>query len=166
MDNQVTIIEITADYLYLIILGDKSTIDDLVNDIKVSNPTDSTKYISVKIDNPAANKSFELTNVLNKDVIVADGVETAQCYTFAEGYNNQSYMLMTVQEDNNTYVLGYPKFNLDEEDPEIIIENWFKKKIKNIPNGIKKNMKSITVVGIETNILVMATKIKKKKQKN
>lgn len=169
-DSQVTIIEITADYLCLVVLGDKSTIDDLITDINLVNPSDSTQFIAVKIDNPTANKCTELTNLYNcnktsnKSVVLDEGIETAQCYTYAEGYNNQSYMLMNITEENDKYILGYPKFELgDEEDPEIIIENWFKKKVKRLPSGIKKNMKLITVVGSQSNILVIATKIKNKK---
>ena len=175
-DNQVTVIEITADYLYLVIIGDKSSIEYLINEIKKYNTSDIEQYIAVKINNPSANKCCELTKSLNKyididsidinkikTVIIDDGVETAQCYTYAEGYNNQSYMLMTLIENDNNYILGYPKFELgDEEDPEIIVEEWFKKKIKKFPKDIKKNMKLITVVGTNTNILVIATKISKK----
>ena len=185
VDDQVTIIEITADYLILIILGDKLSIDAMISDLEKNNPSDSTQYFSVKIDNPSANKCHELMKTINqnidienidsnatdyhkiKSVVVDDGVESAQCYTYAEGYNNQSYMLMTMSEQDGKYILGYPKFELflDEEDPEIIAENWLKKKIKKIPAGIRKNMKLITVVGTNANILVMATKITKKKDK-
>jgi len=169
LDNQVTVIEISADYLCLIILGDKNVIDDLIDDIKTINPTDKTQYISVKIDNPTANKCNELMNSfesdpLTKTVLIDDGVEVAQCYTYAEGYSSKTYMLMTVSEDVGSYTLGYPKFDLgDEEDPETLVEDWFKKKIKKVPNGVKKNIKYITVVGTDTNILVIATKLKKKK---
>lgn len=173
VDNQVRIIEITADYLCLIVLGDKITIDELIEGIKISNPESCTQYIAIKIDNPIANKCFELEKTLNttqdkyKNVVLDDGVETAQCYTYAEGYHSQSYMLMTINEDENKYILGFPKFELgDEEDPEIIIEGWFKKRVKKLPSGIKKNMKLIAVVGPQTNILVIATKIKNKKKKN
>lgn len=170
VDNQVTVIEITADYLCLVVLGDKITIEDLITDIKLENPSDPTQYIAVKIDNPTANKCAELSELKelykSKNVVLDDGIETAQCYTYAEGYNNQSYMLMNITEEDSKYVLGYPKFELgDEEDPEIIIEGWFKKKVKRLPSGIKKNMKLITVVGPETNILVIATKIKNKRKK-
>ncbi len=186
VDDQVTIIEITADYLFLIILGYKSSIDMMISDLKKNDSSDATQYFSVKIDNPSANKCYEIMKTINqnadidienidpnaldyhkiKSVIVDDGVESAQCYTYAEGYNNQSYMLMTMSEQDGKYVLGYPKFELiDEEDPEIIVENWLKKRIKKIPAGIRKNMKLITVVGKDANILVMATKITKKKNK-
>lgn len=176
IDNQISVIEITADYLCLIILGDKKSIDDLSMKLNVDKKN-NTEYISVKIDCPSATKCNELIKNLNgitdidnfdinkiKNVIIDDGVETAQCYTYAEGYNSQSYMLMSIIENDNEYILGYPKFELnDEEDPELIVEDWFKKKIKKLPSGFRKNMKLITVVGINTNILVLATKISNKK---
>ncbi len=184
IDNQVTVIEITADYLCLVVLGDKTSIENLIYDMKStyssekSNLKDNIQYIAVKIDYPSANKCHELTKILNnnidleegditkiKNVVIDDGVETAQCYTYAEGYRSQLYMLMSVTEQDDTYVLGYPKFELnDEEDPEVLVEEWFKKKIKKLPMGLKKNMKLITVVGANTNILVIATKINNKKK--
>lgn len=178
IDNQVTVIEITADYLCLIVLGDKSSIENLISDIS-DESEDKIQYIAVKIDCPSATKCNELVKILNKDIDVEnisninkikhvridDGVETAQCYTYAEGYHSQLYMLMTIIENDDSYLLGYPKFELeDEEDPEILVENWFKKKIKKLPTGLKKNMKLITVVGANTNILVIATKINNKKK--
>lgn len=164
-DNQMAVIEITADYLCFVVLGDKKTIDNIVDDM----PSDNiVKYISVKIDCPSAKKCHEIALELNngKDIIIDDGVETAQCYTYAEGYDNQLYMLMCITEHNDYYTLSYPKFELgDEEDPEILIEDWFRKQIGRIPHGLKKNMKLITVVGTDTNILVVATRINKKKHK-
>lgn len=172
VDNQVTIIEIPADYLCLVVLGDKGTIDELITNMKSENPTDTTHHIAVKIDDPSASKCSELYTSLNeedtkkKNVIIDDGVETAQCYTYGEGYGSQTYMLMHVHEENDKYIFGYPKFELEDgEDPEIIIEKWFKRKVKKLPSGIKRNMKLITVAGNKSNILVIATKIKNKKKK-
>lgn len=181
IDNQVPVIEITADYLCLVVLGDKSSVENLIYDMKntcSSENSNNIQYIAVKIDYPSANKCYELTKSLNnvidieesditkiKNVIMDDGVETAQCYTYAEGYHSQLYMLMNITEQDNSYILGYPKFELsDEEDPEILVEEWFKKKLKKLPTGLRKNMKLITVVGANTNILVIATKINNKRK--
>jgi hypothetical protein len=182
-DNQVTVIEITADYLCLVVLGDKSSIENLISDMKnTCRAEDKTEYIAVKIDCPSANKCYELTKSLNngidienisisdlnkiKNVKIDDGVETAQCYTYAEGYHSQLYMLMRITEDENSYILGYPKFELeDDEDPELLVEDWFRQRTKKIPGGLRKNMKLITVVGADTNILVIATKINKRNKK-
>jgi len=169
IDNQVTIIEIAAEYLCLIVLGEKLTIDELIKDIEDNYPNDTTKYISVKINTPMENKRLELLNKFNKDIILDEGVESAQCRTYAEGYNKDIYMLMTLDEnyeESNEIKFGFPKFDFgDEEYPENIIENWFKKKLKKSLYDIKKNIKPIAVIGSKSNILVVATKIKNKKKR-
>jgi hypothetical protein len=161
-DNQVTIIEVTADYLLLVILGETALINDLIYELNKNNYDENIKYICLKIDEPLANECFELSNKHNMDYIIDNGVESAQCYTYAEGYNKNLYMVVTITNLNNKYIIGYPKFNLtnEDDDPENIILNWFKKQTKKIPKGAKKNMKLVTVVGIDTDILVISTKIK------
>jgi len=162
MDNQVTIIEITADFLYIVVLGDKSSIDDLIANIKKSHNSNETKYIAVKMDIPSAKKCFEMntSQKSSKHTIIDDGVESAQCYTYAEYCQKQLYMLMTIEDKVTNNVFGFPKIELsNDEDPEIIVENWFKKYVKHVPTEIKKNLKLTGVVGIDTNILVAATKI-------
>lgn len=166
VDNQVTIIEITADYLCLVVLGDKATIDELITDINETVPNDPTKYISAKINTPLETKCLKLSESLGKDIMLDDGIESAQCRTYAEGYHKDTYMLMCVEEECDEFKLGFPKFDFgDEEYPDIVVENWLKKKVKKMPSGIKKNMKPIAVVGPKSNILVVATKIKNKKKK-
>jgi hypothetical protein len=124
-----------------------------------------TKILN-NIDIEDITSSLDSANI--KHVITDDGVETAQCYTYAEGYNSQLYMLMTLtyNEHNNKYILGYPKFSLDDdEDPELVIENFFKKTAKRVPPGLKSSIKLITISGVDSNILVIATKIHSKKKK-
>ena len=170
MNNQVTIIEITADFLCIVVLGDKKSIDDLIPNINIKN-TPLIKYIAVKIDTPSANKCFEMNNNSHRNIIIDDGVESAQCYTYAEYCQKQLYMLMTIEDKNSSSVLGFPKIELyNDEDPELVVEDWFKKNIKNsISEEFKRNMRLTGIVGIDNNILVVATKInccKKKKNRS
>jgi hypothetical protein len=162
-DNQVTIIEVTADFLMLVILGEKKLINEFISDL---NQINDIKYIAVKISDPIADKCYELNNEnLNLNYIIDDGVESAQCYTYADGHDKNTYMIMTITTLNNINILSYPKFELDDDcdDPENIIIQWFKSTIKKVPYGIKKNIKLITIVGIESNILVISTQLKSKK---
>lgn len=161
-DNQVTIIEVTADFLLLVILGEKQIITDTIYELNKNNYDENITYMSSKIDEPFANKCFELSNRHNIEYIIDDGVESAQCYTYAEGYDKNIYMIITITHLNNKYIIGYPKFNLtdDDDDPENIVLQWFKKQTKKVPKGTKKNMKLVTVVGADTDILVISTKIK------
>ena len=167
MEDHMTIFEINPEYLYLIILGDKNSIKKIIHDMDNSEMTSDCKYFAIKIDDPLANKCDELlqkSDEFNKPIIIDDGTETAQCHTYAEGYNKNMYMLATLRENDKYFVLGYPKFDLDEsENPEIVVEEWFDKRMKKKSSSLKKNMRFVTVVGERTNILVMTTKIHDKK---
>lgn len=171
-ENQITIIEITADYLYLIIVGDKKTIEYLVNEFeKNKGPHDTTRYLVHKIDIPIADQCEIIERELkekniNKTVVLNDGIEKAQCHAYAEGYNNQSYIMMILEDYENQCVLGFPKFELDDEgDPDKIIVNWFKKKINYVPINLRKNIKAVILVGKNNDILVITSQVRIDKPK-
>ena len=141
-------------------MGEKRLIDELINEFSKKNYDNNIKYIAVKISEPVADKLYEINK--NEEYIIDDGIESAQCYTYAEGYDKNLYMIMSIKKQGNINMLGYPKFEISEEDddPEDIVLNWIKSNTNKIPNGIKKNIKLITVVGIDSNILVVSTKIR------
>jgi hypothetical protein len=165
-ENDEIIVEISADYLFLIILADKKTIGEIINDINKTTKNNTIKYISQKINNSLDARKLELEEIFEKDVILDDGVEAAQCRTYAEDYKKDLYMLMSLEEDGEGLKFGFPKIDFgDEEYPENIAEKWLKQKVKKMPNGIKKNMQPIAIVGINQNILVVASKVKNKTNK-
>lgn len=160
MDNQITIIEITADSIYFIIVGDKDSINDLVLSFN-NNIADNLKFVSVKIDIPIASKCNELFKESNKCVELDIGIETAQCYTYADGYDNKNYMMVFLETINDKIIMSYPKIPLSEDgDAEQTIFNWLKKKIGKVPKSIKKSIKPITLVGANDEILVFSAKYK------
>jgi hypothetical protein len=98
-----------------------------------------------------------------KSVIIDDGLEFSHGYVYADGeYNDNHYILQVVADNINHYTLGFLKFPLDEDDnPELIIEEWFKSKLGKIPSSVKKTIKLITVAGSKSNILVISSELKK-----
>jgi hypothetical protein len=171
---------IKADTLFLIVTGQKNIIEQLINNINKSslmpNLNENEKFILTKINFPSASRSIELMKELNgieesdmlnstfqKVVLIDDGLEFAQGHLYAEGeYDENSYMLQVLTENKDNYLLSFLKFPLDEDDnPENIIEDWFKKKLGKIPSSIKKSIKLITVAGSKSNILVISADLKK-----
>jgi hypothetical protein len=170
MNKETEKISAKPDLLLLIIVGQKNIMELLIKNLKEN---EKEKYILTKISNPSAHQSLELMKSLNniedenllnsttqKAVLIDDGVECAQCYVYGEGsYSSDSYMLQQVIDNGAHYTLGFLKFPLCEDDnPETIIEEWFKKNTGKAPNGIKKNTKLVTVAGINSNILVVSTR--------
>ena len=169
---------IKADTLFLIVIGQKNIIEQLINNINKSPSSSGSeeKFILTKINCPSAHRSIELMKELNgieesdmlnstlqKVVLIDDGMEFAQGHLCAEGdYDDNYYMLQVLIENKDHYLLSFLKFPLDEDDnPENIIEDWFKKKLGKIPNSIKKSIKLITVAGSKSNILVISAELKK-----
>ena len=170
MNKETEKISVKAESLLLIIVGQKNIMELLIKDLKNN---EKEKYILTKISHPSAHKSLELMKSLNniedenllnsttqKPVLIDDGVECAQCHVYGDGsYSSDSYMLQQVIDNGDYYTLGFLKFPLGEEDnPETIIEEWFKKNTGKAPNGIKKNTKLVTVAGINSDILVVTTR--------
>jgi hypothetical protein len=179
--NPVSIIEINTEYLYLVIVGEIQLIDEIVNNLKqsiknkINEPkkeneydikgincidTEKITYMSVQINQPISNILSKIDNK-KKLIVFDDGIENAHCYTYAEGYNDKYHILIKITEYSDKYIIGFPKFELsNNNDYNTHIDEWFK---KNISDTIKKTPKLVTFVGSNSNIIVVATKIKRKK---
>lgn len=165
-DNSVPVIEVSANYIYLIILGDKKGVTKLVEDLNKNVGKISTTYYATKIDIPLAQECYDnVVPLLGKDVgssmsiAMADGAEVAQCYTLAHGknYHPDLHMVTMLEQD---VLFGFPKFDLaNESDPEKIIIGWFNRNALYVPKGIKKSMEPITVVGQNNDILIVACRM-------
>lgn len=158
------------EYLYFIIIGNKNQLDSLTNSLN-SNAGKINRYYCLKIYESITNLS-NLLNMKNeiilskKHVFVDDGVESAQTYSYLDKTCDNLYMLLELVEHDDKYILGFPRLPLEDLDYEPQIEAWFKNKTNKIPKGIFKNLKMITVVGEDSNILVMSTRLAKKNKNN
>lgn len=147
---------VMADYMISIILGKKLIIDKLVDVLNKKNMND-TIYVGIQINNPLARANESLCMELEKNIKLGDGVEEAQCYTYAQEYDKNMYMLMQIVLCNKKYILKYPMFDLINDcDPSCIIDAWFG---KHFDNKIKKGIKFVTVVGKKCNVMVMSVKL-------
>lgn len=194
--NDMTTI-IAADYMYLIILGDDKIIKKIVDKLnKHSKDTKkNTQYTMCKIDKPCAelldddyiqniliNEAKDIAPV-NKDIqniididiykkyiIFDEGIETAQCLTYADilstdisYYKNNNKennsMLMELIDTKTYYKISYPVLQLGEEvNPDDLISAWI---INNNIVSLAKDLtiKPVNIVGTEHDILVFAAYI-------
>lgn len=166
MEENITIVRISPEYLYLIVIGNKNQVDLLAKNLN-NTVKNTDRYYSLKTHESITN----LCNTLNvtddillskKHIVVDDGVESAQTYSYVDRTCDNLYMLVELVEHDDNHILGFPKFALGEGDYETQIETWFKNKATKIPKGVFKNLKIITVVGSDSNILVMSTRLAKK----
>lgn len=161
-NNDVTII--TADFMYLLILGSNSKIDDICNFLNNHNKNNNTniRYVSNRIDTPCVDLHNNIKNLFdgnNEYIEFAEGVEQAQTLTFAEGYNKTYKILYEVEKLESKIEIRYPKLSLeDETEPEKLISSWIKK-LKLVELMEKIIIRPVNIVGNINEILVFAARI-------
>lgn len=174
-DEPTTII--AADFMYLIIIGNQHIITKITNHINthITNYNNHKLCIQINIDTPCSNTldKKQLSNIIDnnsdfnfefsnsKYAIIEEGVETAQCLTFADFSNNvcnisKYQIIMFINDHNSHFSLSFPILNLDEEvNPDDLITKWFKdNNLSNIINHM--NIKPINIVGNQHDILVFS----------
>lgn len=106
-------------------------------------------------------------DIHRKYIIPDEGVESAQCWTYAEILNNDSillskkkglsknlYMIMVMTETDTHFKLRFPILELDEEEnPDKLISKWLQQhKIDHIVKEL--TIRPVKIVGNEHEILV------------
>ena len=166
------VIEISADYIYFVIIGNKKNLSDLSKNMEkynIENNNDNTKkFILTRLDIPIIYLYDKIEKKSNKKLILDYSIESAQSYAFAqeqfifpcerkkfiENDNTNNYMIMII-DDN---ILRFPKIDLVDEDPEKMIMEWIRKHNGCIPSQIKKTIKPLSLVGYDKDILVYTAK--------
>jgi len=162
MNDNVTVI--TADFMYLVIIAEPNKMKNIVDKMNSTNNSNK-KYMSIQIDSPCANINknliYKLFDTCISDIYIkfAEGVESAQTLTFAEGYNKSYHILLEIEKTKSNLCIQYPKLHLeDESEPEKLISSWVKE--NNLGSFMDKLViRPVNIVGSNNEILVFAAKI-------
>ncbi len=169
-ERNTSIVEIMAEYMYLVIIGEKNDLKELVNNLKSNVYDDKKKFIITRLDIPILFEYDKIRSISQKELIVDMGIESAQSYAYAQEPfilprqnkkkilkmdHTENYMLMII-DDN---ILRFPKIDLTEEDPEKMIIDWMKKYNGSVPEKFIKTIKPLSLVGFDDEILVYSGKI-------
>ena len=175
-NKKCTIIEIVADYIYFVMMGTHTEIEEYCKLLskKNINHINDIKYISLRIDIPISFACEKLEKNYGK-IFIETGTESAQSYAFAQdsyiikNKNNSldtmfntkiTHMLMIIEDINGVKKLKFPKLELhDQDDPEEVVLEWVKEVGGYIPKSLKKTIKPISIVGFNDDILVYTAKI-------
>jgi hypothetical protein len=167
-----TIIEIVADYIFFVITGTQTEIEEYSRTL-TKKYNNTVKCISLRIDVPISFACEKLEK--NYGVItIENGAESAQSYAFAQDsyivknksnvlesmFSKRTHMLMMLEDDGKNKKLKFPKLELhDQDDPEEVVLDWVKEVGGYVPKGLKKTIKPISIVGFNDDILVYTAKI-------
>ena len=170
-DKNTSIVEIMAEYMYLVIIGEHNNLKKFVKNLKNNICDDKKKFIITRLDVPILFEYDKIRKNVNTDLIVDTGIESAQSYAYAQEpfilprvinkkkilkmEHTENYMLMII-DDN---ILRFPKIDLTEEDPEKMIIDWMKKYNGFVPEKFIKTIKPLSLVGFDDEILVYSGKI-------
>jgi hypothetical protein len=169
-EKKTSIIEIMAEYIYLVIIGEKNDLKQIVDYLKNNVYDDTKKFIITRLDIPILFEYDKIIKNVKKELIIDNGIESAQSYAYAQEPfilprinkkkifkmdHTENYMLMMV-DDN---ILRFPRIELTEEDPEKMILDWIKKHIGFVPEKFMKTIKPLSLVGFDDEILVYSGKI-------
>jgi len=170
-EKSASIVEIMAEYMYLVIIGEKNDLKDFVNNLKSNVFDEKKKFIITRLDIPILFEYDKIRKNAKKELIVDMGIESAQSYAYAQEPfilprsnkkkqlkmdHTENYMLMII-DDN---ILRFPKIDLTEEDPEKMIIDWIKKYNGGaVPEKFIKTIKPLSLVGFDDEILVYSGKI-------
>lgn len=169
-EKKTSIIEIMAEYIYLVIIGEKNDLKEFAKNLKTNVYDDKKKFIITRLDIPILFEYDNLLKNINQELIIDNGIESAQSYAYAQEPfilprmnkkkimkmdHTENYMLMMI-DDN---ILRFPRIDLTEEDPEKMIIDWIKKYNGNVPEKFVKTIKPLSLVGFDDEILVYSGKI-------
>lgn len=156
-----TVIDVYADFIYFIMIGDKKNITFFINKLNKSNKDNTIKYIATRIDTPLSIYCKQLQILMNKHIEINSSVESAQSYAFAQNIKKNSYNILILEEFNDKFILSFPKLDFkNNDDPEQLIFKWITRKVSNIPQSIYNTIKPVSVVGSTDNILVYIANLK------
>ena len=128
-NKNTNIIEIIAEYIYLVIIGDKATLKNFAINLKKNINNNDVNFIITRLDIPILFEYDNITQNTKKILKLDNSIESAQSYAYAQEsfiltkekkitnkkHNNKdNYMLMMIEND----ILRFPKIDLVEEDPE------------------------------------------------
>jgi hypothetical protein len=164
-----TIVEISADYIYLVIIGNKENLESFSKELENSCKDPNKKFLVTRLDVPILFKYNTIKKKYTNLELIDNSIESAQSYAFAQEqfiFSKQNkkfteedtsinHMLMMV-DDN---ILRFPKIDLIDEDPEKMINDWIRKHYGSIPEQLKKTIKPLSLVGYDNEILVYSAKL-------
>ncbi len=164
-----TVVEISADYIYLVIIGSKENLETFSNQLQNTCNDPNKNFLVTRLDVPILFKYNKIKSKYKNLELIDTSIESAQSYAcaqeqfifarqnkkFTEEDTSLNHMLMMV-DDN---ILRFPKIDLIDEDPEKMIGDWIKKHYGSIPEQLKKTIKPLSLVGYDNEILVYSAKL-------
>lgn len=159
------VIEVYADYIYYLPVGDKEKIDYIKNTLVSADVEKYIEYLSLRTMIPLACHKEILEKERSIPIRLDSIVEEAQAYAFAHHDLRDSYMLICLKSIEDGYILTPPRFvMIDGDDPEKGLMKEFSRLSKQKLDSILVNtIKPIAIIGSNKDAMLYVSKLTNKK---
>lgn len=154
------VIEVYADYIYYLPIGNKEKIDFIKNTLLNANVESHIEYLCLETIIPLASHKDILEKSRSISIKLDYIVEEAQAYAFAHYELRDSYMLICLKATDNRYILTPPRFILmDGDDPKKGLQKEFSRLSKQkLDHMIENTIKPIAIIGKKKDTLLFVSK--------
>lgn len=155
------VIEVYADYIYYLPVGDKEKIDYIKNILVSAGVEKYVEYLSLRTMVPLACHKEILEKKRELSIRLDPVVEEAQAYAFAHYDMRDSYMLVCLKFIDNGYILTPPRFvMIDGNDPEKGLMKEFSRLSKQRLDSVLINtIKPIAIIGAKRDAILYVSKL-------
>lgn len=159
------VIEIYADYIYYLPIGDKEKIDYIKNVLMDISVEKHVEYLSLRTIVPLACHKEIIEKKCNCPIRLDPIVEEAQAHAFAYCDLHDSFMLMCLKFIDNNYILTPPRFVMtDGSNPERGLFKEFSRLSKHKLDSILVNtIKPIAIIGSKKDSILYASNLANKR---
>jgi len=150
------IIEIYADFIYYVILGDKEEIDDTVKILNKNRADNYVEYLSLKTLIPLAKHKEKIEKSKHVNIELDAIVEEAQAYSYTCYDMKTCHMLVCLKLIENEYILTFPRYiMIDGDDPEKGLLNEFARLSSNkLNNKLSSTIRPLDVIGTNNDVIL------------
>lgn len=162
------VIEVYADYIYYLPIGDKEKIDYIKNTLVNANIEKYVEYLSLRTIIPLASHKEIIEKKRQLSIRLDPIVEEAQAYAFAHHDLRDSYMLVCLKYIDNSYILTPPRFvMIDGNDPERgLMKEFSRLSNQKLDSMLANTIKPIAIIGSKRDAILYVSKLTNKRLLN
>ena len=126
------IIEIYADYIYYVIIGEKKSIEHVIDVLTAEKVETYVEYLCLKASVPIAKHNENIERCKQIEIQLDPIVEEAHACAYSSHDLENSYMIVCLKIIENNYILTFPRYIMVEgDDPQKGLITEFSRLSKN-----------------------------------
>jgi len=162
------IIEVYADFIYYVIIGEKKSVDYIKNILSSEKVETYVEYLCLKASVPIAKHRENIEKYKQIEVQLDPIVEEAHACAYSSCDMKNSFMIVCLKIIENNYILTFPRYVMvDGDDPEKGLINEFSRLSKNkLTALLASTIRPYDVIGSNKDTILYLSILKSKGTSN